>query len=204
MNFLAHLVLAEDNAQARVGNLLGDFCHGVDISTLPPAVYAGLLRHRAIDRFTDAASEVRAAKALFSAQRRRFAPVMVDVLFDHFLLLHWQRFDQRPYAPLCQQIYQDLWQQRAMMPPAMAATVTSIVQHDWFASYRSLADIGLALDRIAGRIRFANQFCGSIAEIRLHYGELNQLFLQFYPQLQAYVRQLGPEQTALAASTASG
>lgn len=204
MNFLAHLVLAEDNAEARFGNLLGDFCHGVDVSALPPVVHAGLLRHRAIDRFTDAASEVRTAKALFSAQRRRFAPVMVDVLFDHFLLRHWQRFEQRAYSPLCQQIYQDLWQQRAKMPPAMAATVTSIVQHDWFASYRSIEDIGLALDRIASRIRFANQFSGSIDEIRFHYSELDQLFLQFYPQLQAFVRQLGPEQSALAASKAPG
>ncbi len=204
MNFLAHLVLAEENAEARMGNLLGDFCHGVDISALPPAVHAGLLRHRAIDRFTDAAIEVRAAKALFSAQRRRFAPVIVDVLFDHFLLQHWLRFEQRPYATLCQQIYRDLWQLRATMPAAMAATVTSIVQHDWFASYRSIEDIGLALDRIASCIRFANQFSGSIDEIRLHYSELNQLFLQFYPQLQTFVRQLGPEQIALTASSASG
>lgn len=197
MNFLAHLVLAENNAAARFGNLLGDFCRGVDVSTLPPAVYAGLLRHRAVDRFTDTAAEVRAAKALFSPARRRFAPVIVDVLFDHLLLAHWQRFETREFAPLCQQIYQDLWQQRAQMPPVMATTVTSIVQHNWFASYHSIEGVGLALDRIAGRIRFANDFAGSIAEIQLHYSELNQLFLQFYPKLQAFVQQLGPELSAL-------
>jgi len=197
MNFLAHLVLAEATPQSRLGNLMGDFCQGIDLKTLPEAVQAGIWRHRAVDRFTDTAAEVHEAKALISKERRRFAPVMVDVLFDHLLLQHWQRFEQRPYDSLCRQIYHDLWQQRGLMPPAMAATVTAIVQQDWFGSYRDLNQIGQALDRIAGLIRFANQFAGSIAEISLHYSTLNQLFLQFYPRLQLFVQQRGPELTAL-------
>ncbi len=197
MNFFAHLVLAEATPESRLGNLMGDFCQGLDLKTLPAAVQAGIWRHRAVDRFTDTAAEVLQAKALFSPARRRFAPVMLDVLFDHLLLQHWQRFEQRPCASLCQQIYQDLWQQRALMPPAMAAAVAAIVQQDWFGSYQHLDNIGMALDRIASRIRFANQFTGSIAEIRLHYSTLDQLFLQFYPKLQLFVQQLGPELTAL-------
>jgi len=199
MNFLAHLVLAEPNAGARLGNLLGDFCHGVDVQSLPAVVRAGVLRHRAIDRFTDTAAEVKAAKALFSPQRRRFAPVIVDVWFDHLLLQHWDLLESRAFAPLCQQIYQDLWQQRASMPAAMAETVTSMVRHDWFASYRYSENVASALDRIAGRIRFANHFAGSIAEVAQHQRALEQLFLQFYPRLQAFVQQLGPEQAALCA-----
>ena len=73
MNFLAHLVLAESTAESRFGNLLGDFCQGLDLKSLPPAVQAGVWRHRAIDRFTDAAAEVQQAKAMFSRERRRFA-----------------------------------------------------------------------------------------------------------------------------------
>lgn len=193
MNFFAHLILAEPTAQSRFGNLLGDFCRGVDIQSLPSAVRAGLYRHRAIDRFTDAADQVKTAKLLFSAQRRRFAPIILDVLFDHFLLRHWSRFDPRDLATLISQIYQDLWQQRAQMPAAMALTVTSIVEHDWFGSYQSLEGVGLALDRIAGRLRFPHQFSGAITEIRQHELQLEALFLQFYPQLQAYVGALGAE-----------
>ncbi len=197
MNFFAHLVLAEPTPQSRLGNLMGDFCQGLDLKTLPLPVQAGIWRHRAIDRFTDAAVEVLQAKALFSPARRRFAPVMLDVLFDHLLLQHWAQLDSRPLAPMCQQFYQQLWQQRSAMPPAMAATVTAIVQQDWFGSYQQLDNIGMALDRIASRIRFAHQFTGSIGEIRQHLPELQTLFLQFYPKLQSYVRELGPELTAL-------
>ncbi len=204
MNFLAHLVLAEANPESRFGNLLGDFCRGIDLHSLPPQVHAGVLRHRAVDRFTDSAPAVRAAKALFSAQRRRFAPVIVDVMFDHLLLKHWSALDNRPFAPLCRQIYQQLWQQRAMMPAAMAHTVTALVQQDWFHSYRSLSSVGLALDNIARRIRFANAFSGSFDELAQHQGELEQLFLQFYPALQQHLQQLGPELAALSRPAESG
>lgn len=197
MNFFAHLALAEQSAQSRYGNLLGDFCHGIELQTLPPAIHAAVLRHRAVDRFTDSAAEISQAKALFSPERRRFAPVIIDVLFDHFLLRHWASLDPRDLSQLCQQIYQQLWQQRADMPPAMAATVSSLVREDWFASYQQLDNIGFALDKIANRIRFQNSFAGSISEIRLHRTELEALFLQFYPRLQNYVTQLGPELDAL-------
>jgi len=199
MNFFAHLVLAEPTPQSRLGNLMGDFCQGLDLKTLPVAVQAGIWRHRAIDRFTDTAAEVLQAKALFSPARRRFVPVMLDVLFDHLLLKYWPQLDGRPLAPLCQQFYQQLWQQRSAMPPAMATTVTAIVQQDWFGSYQQLDNIGMALDRIASRIRFAHQFTGRIDEIRQHLPALEILFLQFYPKLQSYVRELGPELTALTA-----
>jgi acyl carrier protein phosphodiesterase len=197
MNFFAHLALAEQSAQSRYGNLLGDFCHGIQLQTLPPAIHAAVLRHRAVDRFTDSAAEISQAKALFSRERRRFAPVIIDVLFDHFLLKHWASLDPRDLSQLCQQIYQQLWQQCADMPPAMAATVSSLVREDWFASYQQLDNIGFALDKIANRIRFHHSFAGAISEIRLHRTELEALFLQFYPRLQHYVAQLGPELDAL-------
>lgn len=193
MNFFAHLVLAEPNAASRFGNLLGDFCHGVALSDLPLAVQAGVARHRAIDRFTDQAPAVRQARQLFSARYRRFAPVITDVLWDHLLLVHWQQFDTRPLSDLCAEIYQQLWQQREQMPAPMAATVTALVEQNWFKHYQSLQGIGGALDNIARRLRFANQFDGSVMEIRQQLPELTSLFFAFYPQLQQQVTNWGPE-----------
>ncbi|MDP5206891.1 ACP phosphodiesterase, partial [Alishewanella sp. SMS9] len=58
-----------------------------------------------------------------------------------------------------------------------------------FESYQQLPRVGMALDRIAQRIRFANQFDGIITEITPRYTELEQVFLDFYPRLQQHVRQ---------------
>lgn len=196
MNFFAHLVLAEPTAQSRFGCLLADFCRGVDLNQYSATVQAAVLRHRAIDRFTDQHVAVRQARQLFSPRYRRFAPVITDLLWDHLLLTHWPQFDARPLAPLCQQFYQQLDQQRPLMPPMMAHTVQLLIHQDWFAHYQQLDGIAAALDNMARRIRFANQFDGSYQEFAPQLQQFYQLFCQFYPQLQQYVTDLGPELTA--------
>lgn len=194
MNYLAHIALSQPNSYSLVGNLLGDFCKGVQIDMLPQAVRQGLANHRAVDHFTDHHPLVRNAKTHFSAQRRRFAGITLDMLFDHFLIRHWPAFYSQPFAAVKQQIYSDIAAAEHLMPPAMAATMRNVYQKDWFASYEQLPSLGYALDRIAQRIRFTNQFSGVIEEIEPVYSKLEHDFLQFYPQLQQHVQQLGLEQ----------
>lgn len=196
MNYLAHLYFADNNTESRIGNLLGDFCRGVDLTALSPATAAGLMQHRAIDRFTDAAPEVREAKLLFAAKRRRFAGVALDLLFDHYLIKHWPAFHPEPFVVFKSRLYQQLWQDRALMPERMATTISYLVPQDWFGSYASLDGIGLALDRIAGRLRFANEFSGAVADVMAHQPQFEQLFLQFFPNLQAFVVQYNKAQQA--------
>ena len=98
------------------------------------------------------------------------------------------------FAAAKQQIYNDIAAAEHLMPPAMANTMRNVYQTDWFASYEQLPSLGYALDRIAERIRFTNQFSGVIEEIEPVYSKLEQDFLQFYPQLQQHVQQLGLEQ----------
>lgn len=188
MNHLAHLCLAQPTVESRVGNLLGDFARGVDAGSLSVGLQNGLANHRAVDAFTDRHPQVRKAKTLFSDQRRRFAGVALDVLFDHYLIRHWTRFHNQNHDEFIASLYQDLTQGRDLMPLHMQQVTLSIVERDWFGSYASLDNIGRALDRVAGRIRFPNQFAGIIEEIRAHDRDLEVAFLDFYPQLVDHVQ----------------
>lgn len=193
MNYLAHAALAQPTVYSLVGNLLGDFCKGVDLSTLPGPVLAGLANHRAVDRYTDQHLLVQLAKQQFSNKRRRFAGVTLDVLFDHFLIKHWQMFYAEPYAQAKRQLYCQLAQAEPIMPTQMRLTMQKVRLQDWLSAYENLSGLALALDKIAARIRFSNEFAGAIAEVRFNYSEFEQLFLQFYPQLQRYNAQLALE-----------
>lgn len=188
MNHLAHLFLSEVGVEPRVGNVLGDFARGVAVEQLPGAVQAGLENHRAVDAYTDKHPDVLAGKTVFSAQRRRFAGVALDVLFDHYLLRHWQRFTDCNRQDFIHEVYRDLEAGYDLMPPRMAVVMERMIVHDWFTAYQDLDTIGYALDRIAGRIRFKNQFAGIIDEIREHDGELEQRFLKFFPDLLDFTR----------------
>ena len=187
MNYLAHTALAQPNLHSLVGNLLGDFCKGVDLQTQPKAILDGLANHRAVDKFTDQHPELRQHRLSFSPQRRRFAGITLDVLFDHLLIKHWQQFYATDFDSYKQQLYRDLAEAEHLMPLQMRDTMRRVRQQDWLASYQQLPAVGQALDNIAKRLRFANAFSGIIVEIMPRYHDLEQAFLNFYPQLQQHI-----------------
>jgi len=188
MNHFAHLVLAQPTVESTVGNLLGDFARGLDQASLPAAVEAGLLNHRAVDRFTDTHPLVLEMKHGFSARRRRFAGIALDIYFDHLLITHWDRFEQRSLEDLIAGLYKRMDEGRKMMPhDAMQRVTQRMIEYDWFGSYRDLDAVAEALDRVAGRIRFANDFDNAIEDLQRSHDMILQGFLGFYPQLQQHV-----------------
>lgn len=186
MNHLAHAFLAPDSPQTRVGSILGDFTRGVDFAALPAPVLQGVHHHLAVDVYTDKHPNVLASKRLFSKQRRRFAGVALDILYDHYLLRHWQRFSDSDCDTFIQQVYDDLKTHEHLMPESMIHVTRRMVANDWFGAYADLDSIGYALDRVAGRVRFPNQFAGIIDEIRENAEELEANFLVFFPELQHF------------------
>jgi acyl carrier protein phosphodiesterase len=193
MNYLAHAFLAQPNIYSLTGNLLGDFCKGIIIGQLHPAIQAGLHNHRATDRFTDHHPMVKEARQLFSAGRKRFAGVALDVLFDHYLIQHWHRYSDIPFSEYKANLYRHLDLALTLMPADMAKTISSLLRHDWLQSYQQLSNVSKVLDRIASTIRFEHHFYGIGDEIAFHYSQLEQVFLCFFPQLQQHILQLNLE-----------
>ncbi len=92
MNYLAHALLAEPHRYSIIGNIAGDLVKGrLDDHPLHPRVADGVRRHRRVDALTDAHPAYRSSVAAFSPKYRRVAPIVLDVLFDHFLFTAWGR-----------------------------------------------------------------------------------------------------------------
>lgn len=194
MNYLAHLFLAQATVESRVGNLLGDFAKGVVVADLSDPVKNGLLNHRAVDRFTDTHAVVKQLKGLVGADRKRFAGIMLDMVFDHYLIKHWHHFSHHPFEARCGVYYQALGDGQILMPLPMQRVTQRVITQQWFSSYQTLEGIGFALDRIAGRIRFNHAFYGSVEELITHQDEIENGFLAFFPELIQHVQELKLEQ----------
>lgn len=187
MNYLAHLYLAQTNADSYYGNLLGDFGGKKLAKFLPTPIRLGLDNHYLVDKFTDSHAEIKQAKRLFSNKRKRFSGIALDVLFDHFLIKNWSKFSNKDFNDFKHNCYNMLQTNLPNMPSNMQQVISRITQDDWFKSYESPEGIGIALDNIAKRIRFNNEFSGCIDDINKHYDELNQVFLSLFPQLINHV-----------------
>ncbi|NVK54474.1 MAG: DUF479 domain-containing protein [Alteromonadaceae bacterium] len=188
MNFLAHLFLAQPTADSYFGNLLGDFRRGVDLNDYPHAVRTGVANHMHVDKFTDHHPLVKKAKTLVSESRRRYAGIMLDILFDHFLIKHWQHYSHQSLHDFCEDVYTRLGSRVHVMPSRMQIVVKGMLKYRWLTTYQNLSGVGKALDRTAGRIRFANSFHGSIEEVQANYSDFEQAFTAFFPELIESVR----------------
>ncbi|MEX2475963.1 ACP phosphodiesterase, partial [Marinobacter sp.] len=172
--------------QIRIGSLMGDFARGLALESVTPQVREGILHHRAVDAFTDRHPQVLASKRLFSSQRRRFAGIALDMLYDHYLLRHWQRFSNLNTATFIDQVYREFREYEHLMPDNMKTTTRRMADHDWFNAYADLDSLGYALNRVAARIRFEHRFYDVIDELRDHQEELENRFLVFFPDLITY------------------
>ncbi|MFS1702538.1 ACP phosphodiesterase [Alteromonas sp. AMM-1] len=193
MNYLAHLFLAQPHPDSYFGNLLGDFRRGVNVEQYDVAVQAGLANHILVDKFTDAHQSVILARQLVSPVRRRFAGIMLDICFDHFLLRHWNTFSAESLASFSQRVYTGLAERHEHMPPPMQRMVGSMLNHKWLAGYDYILQLEAVLDRTASRIRFRHQFYGSIVEVKANYAAFEAAFLALFPALIAHVKRHSPE-----------
>ncbi len=184
MNFLAHLYFAEDTPESRVGNLMADFVRGpVDRQPYNGAVMRGMRNHVAVDRFTDSHDVVRESKALISTGRRRFAGIIVDVCYDHYLARHWTDFSDVSLTEFIERTYGSLRDYRGEMPPVLSRVLDHMVRNDWLGGYQEISSIGRALDGLSMRLRRPNTLAGSVEELKAHYGEIEGHFLRFFPDL---------------------
>jgi acyl carrier protein phosphodiesterase len=186
MNYLAHVFLARHTAGGMIGGLLGDFAKG-SILAYPPDVQRGIRLHRAIDRYTDGHVLVRAGRGLISPARRRYAGIMLDVFYDHFLACHWQRYSGTPLHVFTCATYAALLPRCAEFPVRLQTILPRMAADDWLASYRELWAVEAALNGIARRFKRANTLGGGVDELVDNYAALEAHFLAFFPQLERYV-----------------
>ncbi len=187
MNYLAHLLLSSHTPETLIGGLLGDFVKGPLTNRFDPAVAHGILLHRAIDRYTDDHDIVRSSRALISAERRRYAGIMIDVFYDHFLARHWSNFATVSLADFTQEAYRVLALHQFSLPDRLQHLLPHMTRDDWLTSYQEHWAVDAALNGISQRLRRPNRLAGAACELQAHYQQLEAQFLAFFPQLVRYV-----------------
>lgn len=189
MNFLAHLHLAHLANSSLSGNLLADFVRGNPQADYGADIVAGIYLHRRIDVFTDNLPEVKSARDWFRPQTRRVAPITLDVMWDHFLSLHWQQLSpELPLAEFVRYAHQEINLILPHSPPRFITLNDHIWSERWLERYRDMAFIQRVLNGMANRRPRLDALRESWWDLDDHYPQLEQTFWQFYPQMMALAR----------------
>lgn len=183
MNFLAHLLLADQGELALVGAFLGDFVKGPVIG-FSPQVRTEILVHRRIDACCDAHPSMQAARACFAPERRRFAGIAMDVFHDHVLARDWQRHASVPLPVFTARVYRTFDQHRELLPEAARRAADRMAEQDWLGAYarfdgahQALAGIGRRLSRGGERL----EACA--IDLEQHYDRLSDGFAPLFTDL---------------------
>ncbi|MGH8214488.1 MAG: ACP phosphodiesterase [Rhodanobacteraceae bacterium] len=192
MNHLAHALLADAGGiEFALGSAMGDFVHGRPDPSWPAARQAGLRFHRAIDGFTDRQPEVAAARRLFDPPVRRYAGILLDVWFDHLLVLGWDRFvAAEPLEGFSQRWLVLLDRRAADLPASLRAFTAWMHSHGLPVAYGDEATLDEVFHALARRLSRPSPVADALPALRVQAEALQRHFDAFFPDLMAHAHDL--------------
>jgi acyl carrier protein phosphodiesterase len=188
MNFLAHIYLSGDDENIRFGNFIGDYVKGRDYNKFQDAIKSGILLHRKIDHFTDSHPIVRQHKILFYNRFHKYAGIITDILYDHFLAHEWNKFSEINFDDYLANTYDWLKSNMAVMPAELKKIVPNIIHNNWFGTYRTVEGLEAVLIGMSKGTSLPPEYKFAIFIIQKHYNELKHDFFRYFPELIDYVR----------------
>lgn len=194
MNYLVHLFVSQIDPMLQVGNWAGDMVSNKDLSSLPAQIRKGVYLHRAIDSFSDNHPVIKQGIERIREDQGKYAPVVLDVYFDHLLYLNWKRYSTDPFEDFSSQVYQRLEEYEDVLPEKIQSRARSMAKYDFLSAYTELDGMRDVFRRIAQRAKFTNRMEMALEKLIEHLPDYDQEFQEFFPELQLYVdRRIGDE-----------
>ena len=190
MNYLAHLYLADDSPESLLGNLIGDFLKGTTVDRYSESIRKGIQLHKKVDRYTDLHDIVRKSKQLISPVNKRYAGIIVDVFYDHFLAKNWSNYSSIPLRSFTSNVYQVLQDNHEILPEYLKRVVPTLIAENRLMSYVNISGMSAALKRISERLKRENSLENAVEDLKANYERFEGDFGKFFPDLIDYVHTL--------------
>ncbi len=188
MNFLAHLYLSGEDEKIKTGNFIGDFVKGNQLYEYESQVQTGIRLHRTIDAFTDSHPTVLESKKRLRSKFRHYAPVIVDIFYDHFLAKNWSDFSSVDLKAYTLNFYSMISEYSSVIPRAVNTMLIYMSEKNWLYNYQCLDGIDHALTEMSKRTKFDSKMDLAIGSLKENYDEFETEFGFFFPELQHHAQ----------------
>lgn len=180
VNFLAHAFLSQNDSLEQLGNLGGDFVKGKKFDGLQPEIIQGVLKHRAIDVFTDTHPVSSEIRQIFRPELGLFSGILVDMTYDHFLAKNWENFSSGALEDFVQQLYNSFVRFELYIPAQMLEVFHKMEQGNWLLKYGSFEGLEEILTMMSYRMGNKKDLTLGIQVLKQHYVQLENLSLTFF------------------------
>lgn len=184
MNFLAHAYLSNNHEEIMVGNFIADKVKGKSHDQFPKGIQNGILLHRFIDDYCDHHEINVNSSKILAPYFGKYSMVVMDIINDHFLALHWKKFHSTDYKIFVDHFYATLTKHQHHFPDHSKQILPFMIQQNWIDSYQNFDGIIEILKRMSRRTKFASNMDQAHAPIRENFEELEYNFHQFFPEMK--------------------
>lgn len=190
MNFLAHLYLSGDDPNIQLGNFIGDFVRGRNLTEqFELGIAKGIELHRMIDEFTDKHPVVKQSKVRLRDKYRHYAPVIVDIFYDHYLARNWDKFHKVFLPDYAETIYKMILSRENILPEKVKWMMPYMIKQDWLSSYARIDGIARVLSGMSRRTPYESKMNEAVEELTGFYSDFEKEFFEFFPQLEKHSRE---------------
>ena len=189
MNFLAHLFLSGEDEGIMTGNFMADHVKGQQLHSYRSNIKKGILLHRFIDSFTDNHEVVKQSKQRLYSKYHKYAPVIVDVFYDHFLAADFDKHSEETLSIFSQKCYNILSKNINLMPERVQNFLPYMIRYDWLTNYAKTEGAARALAGLATRAKFNSEMQNAVYDLIDDYNFYKNEFELFFPELLKYSKE---------------
>ncbi len=186
MNFLAHVFLSGNNEKLILGNLIADAVKGKMIDAFDDQIKNGIILHRLIDSYTDSHIVVRQSKSRLESTYKKYAAVIVDIFYDHFLAANFHLFSQNSLSYTAHTAYKVLIKNFDILPPKSKRILPFMATQNWLEGYADLNDLQRVFNGMSRRASFVSGMENAISDLVKNYHDYENEFFIFFPDLVLY------------------
>lgn len=184
MNFLAHIYLSGIHPETIVGNFIGDGVKGKQALEYSENIQRGILLHRFIDQYTDQHKLTAEARKIIRPHFRKYAGVVLDVYFDHFLGVNWSAHHHEELEEFVPRVHKVLNGFEDQMPEKTQRFFHYMKMYNWLVNYRELEPLSRVFMGMARRTPFESNMENAVPVLKMHYNEIHMVFDAFFPDLK--------------------
>ena len=187
MNLLAHIYLSGSDEQVKIGNFIGDYVKGQAYRQFNPLMRKGILLHRSIDSFTDHHPIPREVKKLLRPHYRKYAGIVVDLFYDHYLTYYWATYSNTPLSSFIDEFYRLLERYHTLLPASVQDFVPRMIRNNRLYSYVTLEGLEQALQLMARYTSLPEKTPQAMQVLLDYYERIGRNFEEFFPCIMEHV-----------------
>ena len=189
MNFLAHLYLSGEDEQLMIGNFIADSVKGSSFRNYPEGIAKGIRLHRAIDFYSDNHPIFLKSMERLRPGYRKYAGVIVDIFYDHFLAKNWQEYSDKPLEQYAAGVNALMLQNILVMPAKSLLFLKYAIRTNRFVSYATPDGIGEVLYGMSRRTTFRSNMELAGKDLEENYPEFENEFRIFFEDARKFVKE---------------